>query len=78
MQGKYQKEYGGTIFSLDVISYVVLNDFLLCYLEGKLMIIIIIPMEKTFSRAIDVMIGENEVDDLLTRTKKCAPISTGW
>ena len=57
-------------FLFDGISYVVLNDFLLYYLEGKLMMIIIIPMEKTFSRAIDKILGENEVDDLLTRTKK--------
>ena len=65
-------------FLFDGISYVVLNDFLLYYLEGKLMMIIIIPMEKTFSRAIDKILGENEVDDLLTRTKKCATIFTGW
>ena len=65
---------GAIYFLFDGISYVVLNDFLLYYLEGKLMIIIIIPMEKTFSRAIDKIIEENEVDDLLTRTKKCAPI----
>ena len=64
---------GAIYFLFDGISYVVLNDFLLYYLEGKLMIIII-PMEKTFSRAIDKILGENEVDDLLTRTKKCAPI----
>ena len=65
---------GAIYFLFDGISYVVLNDFLLYYLEGKLMMIIIIPMEKTFSRAIDKILGENEVDALLTRTKKCAPI----
>ena len=65
---------GAIYFLFDGISYVVLNDFLLYYLEGKLMMIIIIPMEKTFSRAIDKILGENEVYDLLTRTKKCAPI----
>ena len=65
---------GAIYFLFDGISNLVLNDFLFYHLEGKLMIIIIIPMEKTFSRATDIMIGENEVDDLLTRTKKCAPI----
>ena len=69
---------GAIYFLFDGISNLVLNDFLFYHLEGKLMIIIIIPMEKTFSRATDIMIGENEVDDLLTRTKKCAPIFTGW
>ena len=65
---------GAIYFLFDGISNLVLNDFLFYHLEGKLMIIIIIPMEKTFSRATDIMIGKNEVDDLLTRTKKCAPI----
>ena len=50
---------GAIYFLFDGISYVVLNDFLLYYLEGKLMIIIIIPMEKTFSRAIDKILEEN-------------------